>query len=389
MYDFIITGALLVDGRQVDIAINNGKIVAVSAAITEDKENQTKSQIYSAKKVLDLAGKYYLSAGWIDSHVHCYPASPIYHDEADLVGVGSGVTTVVDAGSTGANDVDDFYRLTRAAKTHVYAFLNIAKTGIATQNELADMAQIDKQSVTEAIARNPGFILGIKARMSSSVVGKNGIKPLLRAKEIQQENNQLPLMVHIGNNPPDLDEIADLLTQGDIITHCYNGKPNRILTPAGALRESIQRALKRGVLLDVGHGSASFSFDVAELAIKQGIYPHTISSDIYCRNRLNGPVHSLATVMSKFFTLGLSLEQVIRCVTENAAHALRLTDKGVLDTGYDADFTIFELKQQPQVFNDSEGKSVTGEKYLVPLAAVVAGDLVLTDEGKSKDVFSL
>ena len=389
MYDFIITGAVLVDGRQVDIAINDGKIAAISAAITEDKENQTKSQIYSAKKVLDLAGKYYLSAGWIDSHVHCYPASPIYHDEADLVGVASGVTTVVDAGSTGANDVDDFYRLTRAAKTHVYAFLNIAKTGIVTQNELADMAQIDKQSIRQAITRNPGFIIGIKARMSSSVVGKNGIKPLVCAKEIQQENNQLPLMVHIGNNPPDLDEIADLLTQGDIITHCYNGKPNRILTPAGALRESIQRALKRGVLLDVGHGSASFSFDVAELAIKQGIYPHTISSDIYCRNRLNGPVHSLATVMSKFFTIGLSLEQIIRCVTEHAAQALRLSHKGVLDAGYDADFTIFELKQQPQVFSDSEGKSVTGEKSLVPLAAVVAGDLVLTDEGKSKDVFSL
>ncbi|MBW5814286.1 amidohydrolase/deacetylase family metallohydrolase [Yersinia kristensenii] len=389
MYDFIITRAVLVDGRQVDIAINNGKIVAVDTATSAVQNNQTGLLAKQAKKVLDLAGKYYLSAGWIDSHVHCYPASPIYHDEADLVGVASGVTTVVDAGSTGANDVDDFYRLTRAAKTHVYAFLNIAKTGIVTQNELADMAQIDKHSVSQAIARNPGFIIGIKARMSSSVVGKNGIKPLVRAKEIQQENNQLPLMVHIGNNPPDLDEIADLLTQGDIITHCYNGKPNRILTSAGALRESIQRALKRGVLLDVGHGSASFSFDVAELAIKQGIYPHTISSDIYCRNRLNGPVHSLATVMSKFFTIGLSLEQVIRCVTENAAHALRLTHKGVLDAGYDADFTIFELKQQPQVFSDSEGKSVTGEKYLVPLAAVVAGDLVLTDEGKLKDVFSL
>lgn len=389
MYDFIITGAVLVDGRQVDIAINDGKIVAVNAAISADIENQTKSPVYSAKKVLDLAGKYYLSAGWIDSHVHCYPASPIYHDEADLVGVASGVTTVVDAGSTGANDVDDFYRLTRAAKTHVYAFLNIAKTGILTQNELSDMAQIDKQSVRQAIARNPGFIIGIKARMSSSVVGKNGIKPLVRAKEIQKENNQLPLMVHIGNNPPDLDEIADLLTSGDIITHCYNGKPNRILTPAGTLRESVQRAIKRGVLLDVGHGSASFSFDVAEIAIKQGIYPDTISSDIYCRNRLNGPVHSLATVMSKFFTIGLSLEQVIRCVTENAAQALRLTHKGVLDVGYDADLTIFELKQQPQVFNDSEGKSVTGEKYLLPLAAIVAGDVVLTDEGKLRNVFSL
>ncbi|CNF41143.1 amidohydrolase/deacetylase family metallohydrolase [Yersinia bercovieri] len=389
MHDFIITRALLVNGHQVDIAINDGKITAVSATIAAVENNQIEPPFYPAKKVLDLAGRYYLSAGWIDSHVHCYPASPIYHDEADLVGVASGVTTVVDAGSTGANDIDDFYRLTRAAKTHVYAFLNIAKTGIVTQNELADMAQIDKQSVSQAIARNPDFIIGIKARMSSSVVGKNGIKPLIRAKEIQQENNQLPLMVHIGNNPPDLDEIADLLTQGDIITHCYNGKPNRILTPAGALRESIQRALKRGVLLDVGHGSASFSFEVAELAIKQGIYPHTISSDIYCRNRISGPVHSLASVMSKFFTIGLNLEQVISCVTENAAQALRLSHKGVVAEGYDADLTIFELKQQPQVFSDSEGKSVTGEQYLVPLAAVVAGDLVLTDEGKLKDVFSL
>lgn len=389
MHDFIITRALLVNGHQVDIAINDGKVTAVSATIAAVENNQIEPPFYPAKKVLDLAGRYYLSAGWIDSHVHCYPASPIYHDEADLVGVASGVTTVVDAGSTGANDIDDFYRLTRAAKTHVYAFLNIAKTGIVTQNELADMAQIDKQSVSQAIARNPDFIIGIKARMSSSVVGKNGIKPLIRAKEIQQENNQLPLMVHIGNNPPDLDEIADLLTQGDIITHCYNGKPNRILTPAGALRESIQRALKRGVLLDVGHGSASFSFEVAELAIKQGIYPHTISSDIYCRNRISGPVHSLASVMSKFFTIGLNLEQVISCVTENAAQALRLSHKGVVAEGYDADLTIFELKQQPQVFSDSEGKSVTGEQYLVPLAAVVAGDLVLTDEGKLKDVFSL
>ncbi len=94
--------------------------------------------------------------------------------------------------------------------------------------------------------------------MSSSVVGENGITPLARAKAIQQENDDLPLMVHIGNNPPNLDEIADLLSSGDIITHCYNGKPNRILNPAGELRSSITRALQRGVRLDVGHGTASF-----------------------------------------------------------------------------------------------------------------------------------
>lgn len=376
MYDLIIRQAKSTDGSLIDIAICDGKIAALDVPADA-----------SARQILDLHGKVYLSAGWIDSHVHCYPKSPIYHDDADLIGVASGVTTVADAGSTGANDVDDFYQITRAAKTNVYAFLNIARTGIVTQNELADMAQIDKAAVRTAIEKNPGFIIGIKARMSSSVVGKNGIQPLVRAKEIQQENDDFPLMVHIGNNPPNLDEIADLLTSGDIITHCYNGKPNRILSPEGVLRDSVKRALSRGVRLDVGHGSASFSFEVAELAIRQGILPHTISSDIYCRNRINGPVHSLATVMSKFFSVGMTLPQVIDCVTAHAADALRLPAKGRLDIGADADLTLFELRHAPQVFVDSEGQSVKGESLLVPLAAVVAGVTLLTEEGKSAHVF--
>ncbi len=379
MYDLIIRRARLVDDTLADVAIEAGKIAAVGQLAAD----------VSARKQLDLAGNYRLSAGWIDSHVHCYPSSPIYHDEPDLVGVASGVTSVVDAGSTGTDDIDEFYALTRSAKTNVFAFLNISRIGLLRQNELADMADINKQEVKKAIDGKAGFVIGIKARMSSSVVGLNGTKPLVLAKEIQQENHQLPLMVHIGNNPPNLDEIADLLTKGDIITHCYNGKPNRILTPAGTLRESIQRALKRGVLLDVGHGSASFSFDVARQAIALGIFPHTISSDIYCRNRMAGPVHSLATVMSKFFSVGLSLTQVIECVTENAAAALRLTTKGQLKPGFDADLTIFELRKGPQVFADSEGESVNGEQLLVPLAAVVAGEILLTDEGKAAHVFSL
>lgn len=377
MYDLIIRQAKSTDGSLTDIAIQGGKFAAIGTLAPDATARQT----------LNLQGKVYASAGWIDSHVHCCPKSPIYHDDADLIGVACGVTTVADAGSTGANDVDDFYKMTREAKTNVFAFLNIARTGIVTQNELADMAQIDKVGVRDAIARNPGFIIGIKARMSSSVVGQNGIKPLVRAKEIQQENNDLPLMVHIGNNPPNLDEIADLLTSGDIITHCYNGKPNRILSPEGVLRDSIKRALSRGVLLDVGHGTASFSFEVAELAIRQGILPHTISSDIYCRNRMNGPVHSLATVMSKFFSVGMTLTQVIDCVTSHAADALRLPAKGRLEVGADADLTLFEQRFVPQVFVDSEGQSAKGESLLVPLAAVVAGVTLLTEEGKSAHVF--
>jgi len=377
MYDLIIRQAKSPDGSLTDIAIHDGKIAAIGQLDTSATANQ----------ILDLHGKVFASAGWIDSHVHCYIKSPIYHDEPDLVGVASGVTTVIDAGSTGANDVDEFYQLTREAKTNVFAFLNIARTGIVTQNELADMAQIDKVGVRDAVVRHPGFIIGFKARMSSSVVGKNGIAPLVRAKEIQHENAGLPLMVHIGNDPPNLDEIADLLTTGDIITHCYNGKPNRILSPEGVLRDSIKRALTRGVLLDVGHGSASFSFEVAERAIAQGILPHTISSDIYCRNRVSGPVHSLANVMSKFFTVGMTLDQVIDCVTRHAADALRLPSKGRLEVGADADLTLFDIQHAPKVFLDSEGQSVTGEHHLIPLAAIVAGVTLLTDEGKSNHVF--
>ncbi len=377
LYDVIIKQAKRVDGTLIDIAIHNGRIAAIGSLSS------------AARREINLGGRCYVSAGWIDSHVHCYPASPIYHDEPDRVGIDGGVTTVVDAGSTGADQVDDFYRLARTAKTRVYALLNIARTGIVTQDELADMARIDKPLAAAAIARHPGFIIGIKARISSSVVGANGVKPLQRAKEIQRENGDLPLMVHIGNNPPDLGRIADLLTAGDIITHCYNGKPNRILTPAGELRASVRRALERGVHLDVGHGTASFSFEVARLAIAQGIYPHTISSDIYCRNRINGPVHGLAAVMSKFFTLGMTLPQVIDCVTQHAAGMLRLTQKGRLEPGFDADLTLFEVRRAPCVFTDAQGLSVDGEQQLIPLAAVVAGECLLTDEGKASHVFNL
>lgn len=374
MYDLIIRGARLSDEQVVDIALQDGRIAAIGKVQG------------SAQRERDLAGRYYLSAGWIDSHVHCYPKSPIYHDEADAIGVAHGVTTVVDAGSTGAEHIDDFYRLTRAAQTQVYALINIARTGIVTQNELADMTQIDGEAVQQAVARLPDFIVGLKARISSSVVGKNGVQPLIKAKAIQQETGGLPLMVHIGNNPPNLDQIADLLTTGDIITHCFNGKPNRILTPQGELKAAVKQAIARGVKLDVGHGSASFSFEVARAAIAQGILPDTISSDIYCRNRLAGPVHNLAHVMSKFFSVGMTLPQVIDCVTVNAAAGLRLQRKGQLKVGYDADLTVFSVKEETRPFIDSEGEQVAGEKHLVPLAAVVAGTWIATEEGIAHDL---
>ncbi len=377
MFDLLLRRARLVDDTVTDIAVRDGKIAALG-----DIQGP-------AEREVDLQGEYYVSAGWIDSHVHCYAKSPIYHDQPDSIGIATGVTTVVDAGSTGADDVDDFYILTRQATTEVYALLNISRVGLIAQNELANMANIDHDAVRAAVKRYPDFIVGLKARMSSSVVGDNGIAPLEHAKAMQRENGDLPLMVHIGNNPPDLDDIAERLTAGDIITHCYNGKPNRILTPAGELRASVTRAIQRGVRLDVGHGTASLSFAVAERAIRIGILPHTISSDIYCRNRINGPVYSLANVMAKFLALGMSLPQVIECVTSHAAEGLRLKTKGRLASGYDADLTIFTLRRQPTVLVDAENDSLQADRLLVPLAAVRAGTLYPTEQGSAEDAFNL
>ncbi|WP_131064369.1 amidohydrolase/deacetylase family metallohydrolase [Raoultella planticola] len=375
MFDLLLRGARLVDDTLTDIAIQDGKIAALGEISA------------SARKAVALDGRYYVSAGWIDSHVHCYPKSPIYHDQPDSIGIATGVTTVIDAGSTGADDIDDFYQLTRAAATDVYALLNISRVGLIAQNELANMANIDADAVKQAVTRHPDFIVGLKARMSSSVVGENGITPLERAKAIQQENGDLPLMVHIGNNPPNLDEIAERLSAGDIITHCYNGKPNRILTPEGELRASITRALQRGVRLDVGHGTASFSFEVARRAIALGILPHSISSDIYCRNRIDGPVRSLALVMSKFLAIGMTLPQVIDCVTVNAALGLRLKSKGQLTVGYDADLTLFTVQHAPTLLVDAEKESLQADNILVPLAAIRAGKGYLTEQGSAENAF--
>ena len=374
MYDLIIKNAKLINDSVTDIAINHGKIVEIGKDITAPSE-----------RVLDLKSQHYISAGWIDSHTHCFARSPIYHDEPDLIGVKAGVTTVVDAGSVGALDIDEFYDLAMQAKTHVYSFLNISKIGLIRQNELADMQDVDVALFDKSLAKYPHFIIGIKVRMSRSVVGDNGILPLIKAKEMQKKTG-LPLMIHVGNNPPELDEIADLLTKGDIITHCFNGKPNQIFDKQNNLRDSIKRAIERGVILDIGHGGESFSFAVAERAKCLDVYPNTISSDIYSKNRLQGPVFSLANVMSKFICLGYSKTRIIDSVTKNAAQILHLKNNGEIAIGYDADLTIFDVRKQTVLFTDSESDVRECHEQFVPLASIVNNIIEIIQEGSKNEL---
>jgi dihydroorotase len=360
--EVVLKNGYLITGEPCEVVLNNGKIVQVELNIEPN-----------GKEVIDLQGKY-LSAGWIDDHVHCYEKMKLYYDYPDEIGVSKGVTTVIDAGTTGAETIADFYRLTRKKKTNVLALLNISKWGIVEQDELADLTKIQEAKITESLKAYPDFIVGIKARMSKSVVGDNGIIPLEIAKKIQADNGHLPLMVHIGSSPPDLSEILEKLEAGDVLTHCFNGKVNGILNQStDQINETVWKAYQRGIVFDIGHGTDSFNFHVAEVAFKEGMKAHSISTDIYVRNRVNGPVFDLATTMAKLHAVGYSWQEILTKVTTVPAQTFRLTAKGQLQPGYDADITIFELINGDKEMTDSNGVTRTIHQQIKPIKTIIGG----------------
>ncbi|WP_125589061.1 amidohydrolase/deacetylase family metallohydrolase [Companilactobacillus jidongensis] len=370
MIDLYVKNGKTISGSPVDVLIDQGKIIDIQSHIDGD---------VSAKKVLDLESKYYLSSGWIDDHVHCYEKLTLYYDKPDLDGVDAGVTTVVDAGSTGADNLPDFYELTKKVRTNVYAMCNISKTGIIAQDELGHMDRIQNDLVKNMIDEYQGFVVGIKARMSKSVVAGSGIHPLERAKEIQKLNNNIPLMVHIGTNPPELSDIMDLLDPEDIITHCYNGKPNGIMNlDLHEIKQFAIDSYNRGIIFDVGHGTDSFNFEVARVAKSIGLTPKSISSDLYHRNRENGPVYNLATCLDKMLHLGYTMEEIIPMITTNPADNFHLENKGSLKKGFDGDLTIFSIEDKEKELTDSNGNTETTNKVVVPHYAVVAGNVYET-----------
>src|SRR5699024_2485569 len=183
-----------------------------------------------------------------------FPKHEPYCAHPDDIGYRSGVTTVVDAGSSGADDIDEFIAMTSECKTRVLAYLNISSIGLVVRNELHDMENINVEKIKQALANHREFIVGLKARMSGSVVNGNGILPLVKAKEISRELS-LPVMVHIGNPPPTLAEVIAQLEKGDVITHCFHGKEdNHIFSQEGENLPILLEAVEKGVYLDVGHG---------------------------------------------------------------------------------------------------------------------------------------
>ncbi len=183
-------------------------------------------------------------------------------------------------------------------------------------------------------------------------------------------------MVHIGSGPPAIEEVVSILEKGDIITHYLNGKANNLFDDEGKPLPLLMEAIQRGVHLDVGHGNASFSFQVAEAVKKHNVKFNTISTDIYRKNRLNGPVYSLAHVLSKFLYLGYSLEEVVNGVTVNAAKWLNRPELGRIQVGDRANLTLFTIEDEPVLFVDSEGEKREGKQLIKAKGVVVNGTFI-------------
>ena len=310
-----------------DIYIENGLIKEIGENLD-----------YEDAEIIDASGSL-VTPGLIDIHVHAYPDSYIGLTP-DVLGVERGATTIIDAGTSGAYNFEHFKKeYIDKSKTRVYALLN-------------DLSKIDRKAITEILAKYPKEIVGFKARASASVVGNMGITPIKIAEEIAQEH-RLPLTVHIGNYPPELREVLDIMQEGDVCTHSYHGKEGGIIRD-GEIIEEARNARKRGVKFDIGHGVASFSFNVFKEALKQDFDCDFISTDLHVEN-YNGPVYNLAAVLTKLLNCGETLENVITKVTSAPARHYKLDRIGELKEGYFGDINIMNLINKEETLVDSIG----------------------------------
>jgi len=372
-HDLVIAGGTVIDPgsglhARRQVAIGGSRIVAVEPDLASS----------AAPQVLNATDRLVVP-GLVDLHVHVYWGVADLSVEADPTCLGRGATTVVDAGSAGANTFPGFRRsVVDASRGRVLAYLNISAMGQIDPflGELHDLRFADPERAVAVARANPDLIVGFKVRVSEMLAGPNGLAGLDRALEAGRATG-LPVMVHIGGTPFDIEEVLGRLRPGDVVTHAFTGwRPGGIVTDSGRVVAAAHEARARGVLFDVGHGAGSFTWPIAEAAIADGFLPDTISSDLH-RFNVARPVHDLVTTLSKFLLLGLPLDGVVAMATTAPASALgRAGTIGSLAVGAEADVTILGLEEGRFQLTDSAGTMREARERLVPIAVIRAGQRI-------------
>ncbi|MGH9219965.1 MAG: amidohydrolase family protein [Vicinamibacterales bacterium] len=360
-YDLLIKGGRVIDpsvGLDAvrDVGIAAGRIVAVEANLAGD-----------ATETIDARGKI-VAPGLIDIHSHAGRTK-----EGPPICLQDGVTGFVDAGSAGADNIDQIAANLRTAPQIGRALVNIARTGVAQGGELHDLNRANVALAQGAIARHRDVIVGVKARLSANVAGPNDLEALRRAQEAAAPFS-LPVMIHVGQNYSPMRAILPLLKRGDIVTHLYAPGANGILDDKGNLIPDVTAARRRGIVFDFGNGvSDHFDWGTVERATRQGLWPDTLSTDWNVMSRSSGVV-DFPNVMSKLLMFGMSLSQVIASATVNAARLFAaFDDRGTLNVGAPADVALLELREGTFEFLDNYKGTITGRQRFFPSGTVLAG----------------
>lgn len=361
-YELLIKGGRVIDpsiGLDAirDVAIAGGRIVAVEPNIAE-----------SALDTIDARGKI-VAPGLIDIHTHAARSK-----EGPPLALQDCVTGWVDAGTGGADNIDQVAAVARGAPQIGRVLVNISRSGVVTPaGELHDINLANVALAHGAIARHRDVVVGVKARLSENVADTNDLEALRRAQEAAAPFN-LPVMIHVGQNFSQMRAILPLLKRGDIVTHMYAPPPNSILDDQGRLIPDVAAARRRGVIFDFGNGvNGHFTWDMLERTMKQGFWPDTFSTDWSVASKTTGVV-DFPNVMSKFLMFGMSVSQIIACATVNAARVFpAFDDRGTLNVGAPADVAIMELRDGAFEFVDNYKGKRTGKQCLFPIATVLNG----------------
>ncbi len=385
-FDLLIQGGYVIDDRNGvdglrDVGIKDGKIAAVAEHL--DAKN--------ALKTVDVTGLY-VTPGLIDIHVHAYAGTgergsyagdnSVYPDGFTLR---NGVTTVVDAGSSGWRSFDDFkQRVIDREKTSVLAEINIVGAGMRGGPWEQDLADMDGKLTGEKARQYPGLIVGIK---TAHYEGPEW-KPVDQA-EIAAKSANIPVMVDFGDNRPErpLLELASThMRPGDIYTHCFSGLRGEQDPVTGGPSEALLVMRRRGIYCDIGHGGGSFSWTVALPIVKSGYLPDSISTDLHITS-MNGGMKDLLNVADKLMAVGETLQQVIAQMTSHPAHEIKQEQLGNLSLGAPADVAVLSLETGNFGFTDMYNTRLNANHKLVCQLTLRDGKVVYDLNGISADTW--
>ena len=379
-FDLVLKGGHVIDPKNGisgtrDVGIKNGKIAEVAANIAANR----------ALKTVDVSA-YYVTPGLIDIHTHLYAGTGTAYTGPSSVrpddhSFRSGVTTMVDCGSSGWRNFPDFKeRIIDQARTRVLAFLNIVGSGMAGIPE-QNIYDMDVKSAAAMAASHKDIIVGFK---SAHYIGPEWIS-VEHAVEAGTIAN-MPVIVDFGQFRPERpyeDLLLKKLRKGDIYTHQYlTSVP--MLDEKGKVRPYLFEARKRGVIFDVGHGGGSFLFRQAVPAMKQGFGPDSISTDLHITS-MNGAMKDMLNVMSKFLNMGMPLDETILKSTWNPAKEIKREDLGNLSVGAPADVAVLRMEQGNFGFVDVSGARLLGTQKLVAELTVRAGKVVWDLNGITRE----